>query len=77
MFNPEIDQLFQQAYDLSQQGRDAEARQVLDLLLTQWPNHVEGLVLMGYLSQPAQARDFFLRALEQDPYHVHAQRGLL
>ncbi|NDJ87469.1 MAG: tetratricopeptide repeat protein [Chloroflexi bacterium] len=71
------DVLFQQAYDLSRQGRDDEARKTLSQLLSQWPNHVEGLVLMGYLSPPAAARTYFERALELDPYHVQAQRGLL
>ncbi len=71
------DPLFESAYALVQAGRHAEARRTLLLLLQQAPNHVEALVLMGYLSRPAAARRYFLQALQFDPYHAQAQRGLL
>lgn len=71
------DQLFEMAYALVQAGRHAEARRTLVLLLQQAPNHVEALVLMGYLSHPAEAKRYFMEALHLDPYHTQAQRGLL
>ncbi|MCB9435459.1 MAG: hypothetical protein H6673_00520 [Anaerolineales bacterium] len=71
------DQLFQQAYQLSQAGRNAEARQLLEQLLIIAPEHVEAWVLLGYLSSPTQARYCFDRALYLNPYHIQAQRGLL
>ncbi len=71
------DPLFESAYALVQAGRHAEARRTLLLLLQQAPNHVEALVLMGYLSRPAEARRYFLQALQFDAYHAQAQRGLL
>lgn len=71
------DQLFQQAYQLSQVGRNAEARQLLEQLLIIAPEHVEAWVLLGYLSPPTQARYCFDRALYLNPYHIQAQRGLL
>ncbi len=77
MNSPAADSLFRQAYELSQHGHTIEARQVLQQLLAQWPNHVEALVLMGYLTSSSEARACFERALELDPYHVQAQRGLL
>lgn len=76
-YQPLPDPLFESAYALVQAGRHAEARRTLLILLKQVPNHVEALVLMGYLSRPAEARRYFLQALQLDPYHTQAQRGLL
>lgn len=76
-YQPLPDPLFESAYTLVQAGRHAEARRILLILLKQVPNHVEALVLMGYLSHPAEARRYFLQALQLDPYHAQAQRGLL
>lgn len=76
-YQPLPDPLFESAYALVQAGHHAEARRTLLILLKQVPNHVEALVLMGYLSRPAEARRYFLQALQLDPYHTQAQRGLL
>ena len=74
---PDIEQLFRDAYELSQQGKDSTARQVIQQLLSIAPDHIEALVLMGYLSKGDEARAYFDHALQLDPYHVQAQRGLL
>lgn len=61
-------------------GRRHEARQELDLLLSQKPEHAPTLVLLGNLSldeaEPAPAEAFFRRAVEADPAGAGGWLGL-
>jgi uncharacterized protein YkwD len=78
MNNPQHDALFERAYDLSRQHQDRAAQAILEGILAENPNYVEALVLMGYLvPRSGEARGYFERALQLDPYHVQAQQGLL
>ena len=75
---PNTDELFSAAYQESERGNLLEARGLLQQILAIDPNHIEALVLLGYLSPATEARDYFERALSYlNPYHVQAQRGLL
>ena len=73
----EANRLFDLAYQYSVEGRHDDARSVLAEILSYYPDHIEALVLIGYLSPPPQARYYFMQALRLDPTHPEAQRGIM
>ncbi|MCI0711467.1 MAG: hypothetical protein L0154_15035 [Chloroflexi bacterium] len=72
-----INQQFDEAYKLVQAGRTRQAREILEAITHFAPDHIDSLILLGYISPPIQARTYFELVLQLDPANVYAQQGLL
>lgn len=72
-----INQQFDEAYKLVQAGRTRQAREILEAIIHFAPDHIDSLILLGYISPPAQAHTYFELVLQLDPANVYAQQGML
>jgi tetratricopeptide (TPR) repeat protein len=78
---PDLQQVFDQASLLHQQGRLAEAQSLLLMLIEQLPAHAEALRLLGVIAlqsrQPEQGLAWIERAIAVAPEHpvCHSNRG--
>lgn len=73
----EADYQFNQAYELVEVGRTREAKPILDNIIRFIPDHIEALILLGYISPPGEAKVYFEHVLVLDPSNLEARQGLL